>query len=103
MAVILSVVSVAVVLLAVAQAARHRADSAADLAALAAAQALVDGTEVPCEAAGGNAAVNGAQLASCVIDGEVVTVSVSIDVRLGRFGLGEATATARAGPVDLAP
>lgn len=101
MVVILSVASVTVVLLGVAQTARHRANSAADLAALAAAQVLMDETGTPCEVASGNATANGARLTSCAVDGEIVTVSVGVDVRLGRFGLGAATATARAGPADL--
>lgn len=103
MAMTLCVVAVAVVLLGLAQTARHKANTAADLAALAAAQVLEDGTGSPCDIASSNAAANGARLAACAIDGEIVSVSVSIDVQLGRLGLGTATATARAGPVDLAP
>lgn len=103
MAVVLCVVALAVMLLGLAQSARHKANSAADLAALAAAQVLVDGTGPPCDVASSNAGANGARIAVCAVDGEVVTVSVIVDVHLGRFGLGAATATARAGPVDLAP
>ena len=103
MAAILCVVASTVMLLGLAQTARHKANSAADLAALAAAQVLVDGTGSPCAVASGTAATNGARLASCAVAGEIVSVSISVDVRLGRFGLGTATATARAGPVDLAP
>lgn len=103
MAMVLCVVALSVMLLGLAQTARHKANSAADLAALAAAQVLVDGTGSPCDVASDNAAANGARLASCAVDGEIVSVSVSVEVHLGRFGLGTATATARAGPVELAP
>ncbi|WP_106348191.1 Rv3654c family TadE-like protein [Antricoccus suffuscus] len=103
MAMVLCVVALSVMLLGLAQTARHKANSAADLAALAAAQVLIDGTGSPCDVASGNAAANGARITSCAVDGEVVLIAVSVDVHLGRFGLGTATATARAGPVDLAP
>ncbi|MEO6958286.1 MAG: Rv3654c family TadE-like protein [Antricoccus sp.] len=89
-----------ILLVAIAQMARHRANAAADLAALAAAQVLLDGTADPCVEAAQKASVNDAELASCEVDGEKVTVVVSVAVRLGRWGLGHAKAAARAGPVD---
>ncbi len=101
-AVVLCVATLTVMLLGLAQTARHKANSAADLAALAAAQVLVNEAGSPCDVASGNAIANGARLVFCAVHGEIVSVSVSVDVHFGRFGLGTATATARAGPVDLA-
>ena len=71
--------------------ARHRAASAADLAALAAAQHLRDGT--PCAAAARLAAAQSAVLTGCRVDTGSVTVEVG--VRVG--ALGTARARARAG------
>jgi secretion/DNA translocation related TadE-like protein len=77
---------------------QRRVESAADLAALAAAGALQAG-EDPCAAARTSAGRNGAGLAGCAVAGEVVTVRV--ERRTGsvlgrRFRL---TGHARAGPV----
>jgi secretion/DNA translocation related TadE-like protein len=78
--------------------ASHRARSAADLAALAAAGALLAG-EPPytaCQSAARVAAVNDAQVQGCVAFGDEVQVSVA--VQAGVQGLGVATARSRAGP-----
>jgi len=81
---------------------RQRLASAADVAALAAAQALVD----PCGAAERSAAANGARLLDCTMAGQDYLVSVSgpapnlvrrLFALLGRSST-EVTATARAGP-----
>jgi secretion/DNA translocation related TadE-like protein len=76
----------------------HRgAQSAADLAALAGAQAAVGGDD-GCAAAGSVAAANQADLTACERLGSDVLVQVSRTVRPG-FGLSlELTARARAGP-----
>lgn len=96
---VLAVVGLAVVLLAAAVVARHRAGSAADLAALAAAGRAVRGDPDPCVAAGEIAAANGASLDECVVeDRAVVRVRVSVPVELGPVGERRATARARAGP-----
>lgn len=87
-------------IVAIAQMARHRANAAADLAALAAAQVLLDGTADPCAEAQQKVNANGAELTSCTVDGENVTVTVSVAVNLGRWGLGHAKAAARAGPIQ---
>ena len=80
-------------------AARHRAESAADLAALAAAQAVIDGrTSGSCSAAEGLASRNGAVLTSCVVRGEEAWVTTAVNVRGVLAGLGPATARAHAGP-----
>nr|WP_273736468.1 Rv3654c family TadE-like protein [Mycolicibacterium septicum] len=82
--------------------ARHRAQAAADLAALGAAGAVVSGPDAACRQATHVAARMRAVLADCRIDGLDVVLQVSVPVRLGRWGVGPASAVARAGPVDFA-
>lgn len=77
--------------------ARHRAQAAADLAALAAAQALAGGPAGACQAAQALAARMGAVLAQCRLDQLDVIVTVRTE-STARFG-GSALASARAGPV----
>lgn len=76
----------------------HRtAQSAADLSALAAGDALADGAE-PCPAAARLAADNGALLRECTVSGREVTVLVTV---AGPRWLGQPhdlTGRARAGP-----
>jgi secretion/DNA translocation related TadE-like protein len=71
--------------------ARQRAETAADLAALAAAASRQHGQE-GCDAAGEMAARNGGTLVSCAFTGDAATVRVRVG---GPFA---ATAQARAGP-----
>lgn len=72
----------------------QRLAGAADSAALAAADTLTGlATGDPCVRAGDLAATAGAVVAGCVIDGFVVTVTVTAP-----FGVFPAAATARAGP-----
>lgn len=80
--------------------ARHRAATAADLAALAAAVRVPDGSAAACATAREIAAGNGASLTRCVIAGDDVEVEVTRPVVLGRLGSWAAMASARAGPVD---
>lgn len=80
-------------------AARHHAQSAADLAALAAASALVLGEADPCAQADVIAGRAGAVVASCAPEDGDVVVSVDVYVELGLLGHRPARATARAGPV----
>ena len=79
---------------------RHRAESAADLAVLAAAVHVPDGRAVACARAATVAAANGGSLRACRIAGDDVEVVVSRPVSLGGLGVRTATARARAGPVD---
>ena len=75
---------------------RHRAQAAADLAALAAASGLTAGPAAACARAAAIATAMGAEAASCVV--AELDVVVSVAVRAGsRFG-GVAHAAARAGP-----
>ncbi len=79
--------------------ARHRAESAADLAALAAAGRSVAGQQVACARARGLAERMTVELVSCRLEGwdALVEVRVRPGGPLARFG--SATARARAGPV----
>lgn len=79
--------------------ARHRAQAAADLAAVTGATMLVGGPVSACEQAAAVAARMGAHLTACDITGLDVVVSVDVEVNLGRFAAGPARAQARAGPV----
>jgi secretion/DNA translocation related TadE-like protein len=72
--------------------ARQRAETAADLSALAAAASLERAETAPCAAAAAAAVANGGQLLSCSIAGDDVTLAVSVSAPM------EARATARAGP-----
>ena len=87
-----------------AQSATGRARAAADLAAVSGATVLssVIAPGDPCVMAGRVAAANGASVSSCSVTGEDVTVSVVVPTTiLGRPR--QATAQARAGPVDAPP
>lgn len=77
--------------------AQRRAQSAADLAALAGAHAWVSGRDA-CAAAGRFASANGARLVVCVVSDAAVTVEVLVS---GPHWLGQRadfTGEARAGP-----
>ncbi|MFH8381255.1 Rv3654c family TadE-like protein [Kitasatospora sp. NPDC018058] len=84
-------------------AARHRAESAADLAALAAADRLLLEADGGCGRAAGIAAAQGAALVSCAVDRSADAVEVVAEVPVGglpvRLPVGPARARARAGPV----
>lgn len=79
---------------------RHRAESAADLAAVAAAGHAVEGLDTACAKA---AVVTGAMhvtLAVCRLDGWDAVVEVDAAGPGGIANLGSAHARARAGPVE---
>lgn len=86
----------------VAVVARHRAQAAADLAALAAASRLAHGGEAACAQAAAVATAMRADLGSCDVENLDVVVAVDVTVALGRFGVGPARAVARAGPAEAA-
>ncbi|BAX95762.1 hypothetical protein MSTE_00419 [Mycobacteroides stephanolepidis] len=79
--------------------ARHRAQAAADLSALAGAQRALYGTPSACAKVAVVARRMGATVNSCVVEDLDIVVGVSVPVILGRFGVGPARAAARAGPV----
>lgn len=80
--------------------ARHTAQSSADLSALAGAGALERGAEAGCAAATDVATRMRTVLAECTVEDWDVIVQVRAPVLLSRFGIGDAQASARAGPVD---
>ena len=82
--------------------ARHRAETAADLAALAGAVQKSVGEHSPCSAATRIAGLNGGRLVACVVSGDDVEVVVTRKLTLSWVGAATATARARAGPVDRA-
>ena len=77
--------------------AHRRAQSAADLAALAGAHA-VQQTRDPCTAAAAIAAANGAQLSACAVDGYEVTITTTVSGPRWLGASGELAARAKAGP-----
>ncbi|MGW1172813.1 Rv3654c family TadE-like protein [Kitasatospora sp. NPDC002543] len=84
-------------------AARHRAESAADLAALAAAGRLLLDGDGGCARAAAIAAAQGAGLVACAVDRSADAVEVVAEAEVRglpvRFRVGPARARARAGPV----
>ena len=77
----------------------HRAQSAADLAALGGALLALDGEQAACARAAEIASLNGARLESCRLDG--LDVIVTVTVATGLAGKADAVrASARAGPVE---
>jgi len=78
--------------------ARHRAQAAADLAALAGAGQLASGVETACAQASSVARAMGATVIRCELDGSDVVVAVDAAVGLGMWRAGPAHAAARAGP-----
>lgn len=78
--------------------ARHHAETAADLGALAGAAVVLDGRDEACSAAASVVAANGGIMQDCSTDGADVVVDVSVAARLGPV-MRSATGRARAGPV----
>ncbi len=79
--------------------ARQRAETAADLSALAGAAKVLQGPDVACAAAVAVASANGAAAESCSVSGPDVRVTVTVLVNAGLL-TGSATGRARAGPVS---
>lgn len=79
--------------------ARHRAETAADLAALAGAREAVRGADVACARATEVAADNGARLVACSVEGWTVIVVTQRSCGCMPSVSGDASGRARAGPV----
>ncbi|MBB5625572.1 secretion/DNA translocation related TadE-like protein [Sphaerisporangium krabiense] len=79
--------------------ARHRAQAAADLSALAAARHALADPEAACRVAHDLARANGAALRNCVVHDGIVDVTVALQLTIPWPGPHTLTATARAGPV----
>ena len=80
--------------------ARHRAQAAADLAALAAAVRLADGADAACARASELARAMRTVVTRCAIEDLDVLVTVDASMTFGRLGVGPARASARAGPAS---
>jgi len=80
---------------------RHRAESAADLAALAAALHVPDGPVNACAVGARIAARNGGSSGGCEVVGEEVEIVVSKRLSLGTLGGFTTVVRARAGPVQV--
>jgi len=78
--------------------ARHRAQAAADLGALAGARYAVDGEPTACARAAAIVAANGARMTGCRLDGVDLVVTAAVPLA----GVGTASGVARAGPVGEA-
>lgn len=78
--------------------ARERAETAADLGALAGAAVVLSGERAACYAAAEVVAANGGAVGSCALQGVDVQVVVTLDVAIGPV-VRRAEARARAGPV----
>jgi secretion/DNA translocation related TadE-like protein len=83
--------------------ARHRAGSAADLAALAGAVRLDEGRDDGCLVAARVAAANGGRLIDCSVRGLALRVGVAVDYPGVLRRLGPARERAVAGPADPPP
>ncbi|MFR9752604.1 Rv3654c family TadE-like protein [Nocardia sp. 004] len=79
--------------------ARHRAQAAADMAALAGAGTLVDGTEIACAEAEDVARRMGARIQNCEVTEWDMTITTERNVPIGLYGDRIVRAIARAGPV----
>ena len=78
--------------------ARHRAQAAADLAALAAAARLAAGPEIACAQAKAVASEMRVSTTGCAVDDLDVVVTTEVPLAVG--GWGTAQAAARAGPAE---
>jgi secretion/DNA translocation related TadE-like protein len=96
-------VGLAAALAGAATTARHRAQAAADLGALAGARYAVAGQETACGRAAAIIASNGARMAGCRLDVLDLVVTAEVPVSGAPAGLGPARASARAGPARSTP
>lgn len=97
LAVVLVLVGAVLVAVGGAVVARHRAQSAADLGALAAAQQALDGEAGACAAARGVVEAVGARLHGCALQGADAVVVAVVDLHGRLASLGPAHGSARAG------
>ena len=77
---------------------RHRAQAAADMAALAAARVMPAGLTAACDKAGAVARAMGTAVTACTADALDVVVTVDAQVPLAPWSMGAARAAAQAGP-----
>lgn len=86
--------------LAAATSARHRAEAAADLAALAAASHALDGEQVACAYAARVVHGMSARLVGCRVEGWDALVETVVAPAMASVGVGDARGRARAGPAQ---
>ena len=98
MAVLLAV-TVGVVQLGSAVIARHQAQAAADMAALAAAGVMPAGLTAACDKAAAVARAMSTAVTGCTADALDVVVTVDAHMPLAAWDIGAARAVARAGPI----
>ncbi|WP_149260127.1 Rv3654c family TadE-like protein [Actinomadura sp. K4S16] len=99
-AVLVWVVGVAAVLVGGVRSARHRGEAAADMAALAGAARVSDGGGAACARAKAIAIESRARVVRCQVRGEIIDVSVVVDVTMPMGLKGRRIVSrARAGPV----
>ena len=103
LAVVLVLVGAVLAAVGAAVVARHRAQSAADLGALAAAQRALDGEGGACAAARGVVEAVGARLDSCALQGADAVVVAVVDLRGRLSTIGPARGLARAGRATTPP
>ncbi|XVV13061.1 Rv3654c family TadE-like protein [Actinoplanes sp. CA-131856] len=82
---------------------RQQARTAADLGALAGAAEAIYGEGVACARAGRFVAANGGRMTSCVVSGLEIVVRVTVAVAPASGLAWQATAAARAGPIQALP
>jgi secretion/DNA translocation related TadE-like protein len=80
---------------------RHRAQAAANAAALAAASDAIAGEAAACERARQLADLNGARLQSCAVHNAIADLTVGIELPGMLRPLGPVVARARAGPASI--
>ncbi len=80
--------------------ARHRAQAAADLGALAGAQHALPGEQEACARAASIVAAHGARMVTCRLDGLDILVTAAVSPAGYAALAGAAQASARAGPAD---
>jgi secretion/DNA translocation related TadE-like protein len=97
---VLLAVTMLVLQLAAAVSTRHRAEAAADLAALAAAAHAVQGPDSACALASTVTEGMDAELVRCELDGWDAVVEVTVAGPASLSGLGSGRGRARAGPVQ---
>lgn len=79
---------------------RHRAQAAADAAALAAAADALAGEADACDRAAELAGANGAQVRACSVVDSIADLTVAVELPGALRPLGPVTARARAGPAS---
>ncbi|GAA4056580.1 Rv3654c family TadE-like protein [Nonomuraea soli] len=100
---LLMIAATAITTVGAAHVARHRAQTSADLSALAAAKLAIADPDEACRAAKRIAEANRAALTNCALAAEMVDVDTAVRITLPAIGERIITAHARAGPTRIGP